>query len=175
MSIVKTLLQLKNLGRHDPKSKIGKNDLEPKWEKQWNRLCVPCKGTKKFVWLRSGSVTTLGEQTSPQVHMSTNLCPVSSLGHRLSEAQENSIKKQKNVCTHEQRCSTKGQANFSTWHKKKEQRDAVKFVYVQALPDIQNCNAFFCFHHLRTGVYDRGSPSTVKSSLTGYHESIRIH
>jgi hypothetical protein len=61
MSIVKTLLQLKNLGRHDPKSKIGKNDLEPKWEKQWNRLCVPCTGTTKFVWLRSGVVTTLGE------------------------------------------------------------------------------------------------------------------
>ena len=61
MSIVKTLLQLKNLGQHDPKSKIGKHDLEPAWEKQWNRLCVPCKGTKKFVWLRSGVVTTLGE------------------------------------------------------------------------------------------------------------------
>jgi hypothetical protein len=61
MSIVKTLLQLKNLGQHDPKSKIGKHDLEPDWQKQWNRLCVPCKGTKKFVWLRSGVVTTLGE------------------------------------------------------------------------------------------------------------------
>ena len=113
--------------------------------------------------------------TSPQVHMSRNLRPLSSLGHRLSEAQENSTKRQKNVCTQEQRCSTKGQANFSTRQKKEEQRDVVKLLYVQALPDIQNFNVFFCCHQLRTGVYDRGSPSTVKSCLTGYHESIHIH
>jgi hypothetical protein len=56
MSIVKTSLHLKN-----HKSKIVQDDLQPNWEEQWNRLCVPCKGTKKFVWLRSGSVTTLGE------------------------------------------------------------------------------------------------------------------
>jgi hypothetical protein len=61
MSIVKTSLQLKNLEQHDPNSKIGQHDLEPDWEEQWNRLCVPCKGTKEFVWLRSGGVTTLGE------------------------------------------------------------------------------------------------------------------
>ena len=121
---------------------------------------------------------------SSQVHMSRNLRPLSSLGHRFFEAQDRPTKRQPNLSTREEKdvqqdvvrhFYIQALPDISTWHKKKEQRDSVKFVYVQALPDIQNCNAFFCFHHLRTGVYDRGSPSTVKSSLTGYHESIRIH
>jgi hypothetical protein len=56
MSIVQTLLQHK---KHQ--LKISKDDLMPNWQEQWNRLCVPCKGTTMFFWLRSGSVTTLGE------------------------------------------------------------------------------------------------------------------
>ena len=116
-------------------------------------------------------------KTSPQVHMSRNLCPVSSLGHRLSKAQDRSTKRQEKDVQQDMVRHFYIQAlpDISTWHQKEEQRDVVKFFYVQALPDIQNCNVFFCFHHLRTGVYDRGSPSTVKISLTGYHESIRIH
>ena len=56
MSIVKTLLHLRKY-----KFKIDHDDLQPHWEEQWNRLCVPCKGTKRFAWLRTGSVMTLGE------------------------------------------------------------------------------------------------------------------
>jgi hypothetical protein len=56
MSIVQTLLEHK---KHN--LKIYRDDLQPNWQEQWNRVCVPCKGTKMFVWLRSGSVITLGE------------------------------------------------------------------------------------------------------------------
>ena len=35
--------------------------LLPDWEKQWNRLQVPCKGTHDYMWFRTGDVITLGE------------------------------------------------------------------------------------------------------------------
>jgi hypothetical protein len=44
--------------------------------------------------------------------------------------------------------------NLSTWEEN-----------VQALPDMQKFNVFGFCHQLRTGEYDRGSPSTENNCL----------
>ena len=40
---------------------LSVEELMPNWDGQWNRLQVPCRGTKQYMWFRIGKITTLGE------------------------------------------------------------------------------------------------------------------
>ena len=47
--------------RHFTNRHLSVDMLMPNWQEQWNRLQVPCKQARGYMWFRTGKITTLGE------------------------------------------------------------------------------------------------------------------
>jgi len=52
-------------------TEITREDIQPNWKNMHSRLSVPCRGTKLYVWLRTGFAITLGELFQKLHHMYT--------------------------------------------------------------------------------------------------------